>query len=183
MKENIGFFLSSCKELGLKGGQLFDPEDLQEVPKQRISSSSWSSLTGRDEHERRLRSVAVTLYWLGRTVASLKGYSGPHLNLTAFGSIISPESKPRRTSISSIKVTSRKVSKPQANPGLARFKSLELLVSPSNSEAGQIIDTRSFSPYSSKESLTFLSGTEINPGSSEETTKAKHTQHLSLIHI
>ena len=114
----MGFFLSACQKLGLKGGQLFDLEDLQEVSSARSSANE--SKIGRDEQERRLRNVAVTLYWLGRTVRNLKDYHGPQLDLSAFGGFVSParplpqakqQSEVKSTPpVSSIKVTSRKVS-------------------------------------------------------------------------
>ena len=38
-QENLGFFLSACQKLGLKGGQLFGLEDLQEVSSAKSSAS------------------------------------------------------------------------------------------------------------------------------------------------
>ena len=34
--------------------------------------------------------VAITIYWLGRTIHSSKDYHGPQLDLSAFGSVVSP---------------------------------------------------------------------------------------------
>eukprot|EP01097_Dermamoeba_algensis_P002141 TRINITY_DN1850_c0_g1_i2.p1 TRINITY_DN1850_c0_g1~~TRINITY_DN1850_c0_g1_i2.p1 ORF type:complete len:700 (+),score=133.34 TRINITY_DN1850_c0_g1_i2:118-2217(+) len=63
-RENLSFFLSGCKQLGLKETQLFVSNDLYE--------------------NQRIRTVAITLYWLGRAARTISTYKGPHLNLTAF---------------------------------------------------------------------------------------------------
>jgi hypothetical protein len=44
--------------LGLKGGQLFDLTDLQEIPNPKGNSGNYQSRIGRQEQERRLRSVS-----------------------------------------------------------------------------------------------------------------------------
>jgi hypothetical protein len=62
--ENLLFFLRACRAtFGLRETQLFTTDDLQ--------------------YGVGLRTVAVTLYWLGRA-AFVMGFRGPQLNLAAF---------------------------------------------------------------------------------------------------
>eukprot|EP01113_Clastostelium_recurvatum_P010599 TRINITY_DN1528_c0_g1_i1.p1 TRINITY_DN1528_c0_g1~~TRINITY_DN1528_c0_g1_i1.p1 ORF type:complete len:718 (-),score=112.69 TRINITY_DN1528_c0_g1_i1:220-2301(-) len=63
-RENLAFFISACKKLGLKDTQVFEANDLFEA--------------------KRIRNVAIALYWLGRAARMVPTYKGPHLNLLAF---------------------------------------------------------------------------------------------------
>lgn len=63
-RENVSLFIKACKELGLRDTQVFDTNDLFEA--------------------KRIRNVAIALYWLGRAARGIPGYKGPHLNLLAF---------------------------------------------------------------------------------------------------
>ncbi|XP_075715537.1 LIM and calponin homology domains-containing protein 1 [Rhinoderma darwinii] len=78
--DNVTLFLRGCKELGLKESQLFDPGDLQDNSNRttvRISDCS-----------RKLRNVLVTVYWLGKAANSCASYSGNHLDLKEFESLL-----------------------------------------------------------------------------------------------
>jgi hypothetical protein len=82
--ENVTFFLEGCKALGLKGSQLFDVSDLQDVPRAREARGG--ALRG--DHERRLRNVCITIYWLGRAAKGIADYKGPHLDESKFRELI-----------------------------------------------------------------------------------------------
>jgi guanylate kinase/C-terminal processing protease CtpA/Prc len=144
--------------LGLKGGQLFDLTDLQEIPNPKGNSGNYQSRIGRQEQERRLRSVAVTIYWLSRTVCKSQDYSGPHLNLSAFKNIVSTDTEHKRpSSVTAITISTQRVSTSSLSthygPGLARYNSAELLTSPAASESGRFSEFGYSSLYSSRESL------------------------------
>ncbi|KAF2069117.1 hypothetical protein CYY_009560 [Polysphondylium violaceum] len=63
-RENLSFFIKGGKGLGLRDTQLFDTSDLYE--------------------SKRIRNVAISLYWLGRAARGISTYKGPQLNLLAF---------------------------------------------------------------------------------------------------
>ncbi|XP_053086800.1 LIM and calponin homology domains-containing protein 1a isoform X3 [Pangasianodon hypophthalmus] len=79
--DNLTMFLRGCEELGLKGSQLFDPGDLQDM-------SIRANLTGSD-YSRKLKNVLITIYWLGKTANSCASYSGPTLDLKEFEGLLS----------------------------------------------------------------------------------------------
>ncbi|MCJ8749203.1 hypothetical protein PDJAM_G00173680, partial [Pangasius djambal] len=79
--DNLTMFLRGCEELGLKGSQLFDPGDLQDM-------SIRANLTGSD-CSRKLKNVLITIYWLGKTANSCASYSGPTLDLKEFEGLLS----------------------------------------------------------------------------------------------
>ncbi|XP_044140826.1 LIM domain only protein 7 isoform X2 [Bufo gargarizans] len=78
--DNINVFLRAGEKLGLKEAQLFHPGDLQDLSN-RVTVK-------REETERRLKNVLITLYWLGRKAQSLPYYNGPQLNLKAFEGLL-----------------------------------------------------------------------------------------------
>ncbi|XP_063809024.1 LIM domain only protein 7 isoform X3 [Pseudophryne corroboree] len=78
--DNINVFLRACEKLGLKEAQLFHPGDLQDLSN-RVTVK-------REETERRLKNVLITLYWLGRKAHSLAYYNGPQLNLKSFEGLL-----------------------------------------------------------------------------------------------
>ena len=47
---------------------------------------STSALRG--DHERRLRNVCITIYWLGRAAKGIADYKGPHLDESKFRELI-----------------------------------------------------------------------------------------------
>lgn len=63
-RENLSLFIKAAKELGLRDTQVFDTNDLFE--------------------SKRIRNVAIALYWLGRAARGIPTYKGPQLNLLAF---------------------------------------------------------------------------------------------------
>ncbi|EFA84630.1 LIM-type zinc finger-containing protein [Heterostelium album PN500] len=63
-RENLSFFIKAAKQLGLRDTQLFESSDLYEA--------------------KRIRNVAISLYWLGRAARGISTYKGPQLNLLAF---------------------------------------------------------------------------------------------------
>ncbi|XP_053533620.1 LIM and calponin homology domains-containing protein 1a isoform X3 [Ictalurus punctatus] len=79
--DNLTVFLRGCEELGLKGSQLFDPGDLQDM-------SIRANLTGSD-CSRKLKNVLITIYWLGKTVNGCASYCGPTLDLKEFEGLLS----------------------------------------------------------------------------------------------
>ncbi|XP_046698814.1 LIM and calponin homology domains-containing protein 1a isoform X3 [Silurus meridionalis] len=79
--DNLTMFLRGCEELGLKGSQLFDPGDLQDM-------SIRANLTDSD-CSRKLKNVLITIYWLGKTANGCTSYSGPTLNLKEFEGLLS----------------------------------------------------------------------------------------------
>ncbi|KAM9330401.1 LIM and calponin homology domains-containing protein 1 [Gastrophryne carolinensis] len=79
--DNVTLFLRGCKELGLKESQLFDPGDLQD--------NSNKAAIRISDCNRKLRNVLVTFYWLGKAANSCASYSGSHLNLKEFESLLS----------------------------------------------------------------------------------------------
>lgn len=42
----------------------------------------------RGDHERTLRDVCITIYWLGKAAKKVKGYEGPHLDESKFQELI-----------------------------------------------------------------------------------------------
>ncbi|XP_078403130.1 LIM and calponin homology domains-containing protein 1-like isoform X15 [Cetorhinus maximus] len=79
--DNITLFLRACEELGLKGSQLFDPGDLQDM-----TNRATIKVT---EYSRKMKNVLITIYWLGKTANSCTSYSGPTLNLKEFEGLLS----------------------------------------------------------------------------------------------
>ncbi|XP_053162352.1 LIM domain only protein 7 isoform X14 [Hemicordylus capensis] len=78
--DNINVFLKACGNLGLKEAQLFHPGDLQDLSN-RVTVK-------KEETNRRVKNVLITLYWLGRKAHSNPYYNGPHLNLKAFEKLL-----------------------------------------------------------------------------------------------
>ncbi|XP_067844484.1 LIM and calponin homology domains-containing protein 1-like isoform X1 [Heptranchias perlo] len=79
--DNITLFLRACEELGLKGSQLFDPGDLQDMTNRATFKVP--------EYSRKLKNVLITIYWLGKAANSCTSYSGPTLNLKEFEGLLS----------------------------------------------------------------------------------------------
>ncbi|XP_078402103.1 LIM domain only protein 7 isoform X1 [Cetorhinus maximus] len=78
--DNINVFLKGCQKLGLKEAQLFHPGDLQDL--------SSRVTVKREENQRRLKNVLITIYWLGRRAQHEPHYNGPYLNLQAFEGLL-----------------------------------------------------------------------------------------------
>ncbi|XP_067842630.1 LIM domain only protein 7-like isoform X8 [Heptranchias perlo] len=78
--DNINVFLKGCQKLGLKEAQLFHPGDLQDL--------STRVTVKREETQRRLKNVLITIYWLGRRAQHEPHYNGPYLNLKAFEGLL-----------------------------------------------------------------------------------------------
>ncbi|CAK6965884.1 LIM domain only protein 7-like isoform X4 [Scomber scombrus] len=78
--DNVNVFLKACGKLGLNESQLFHPGDLQDL--------STRVTLRRDESNRRLKNVLITIYWLGRKAHLDAFYSGPHLNFKAFEGLL-----------------------------------------------------------------------------------------------
>ncbi|XP_060681889.1 LIM domain only protein 7-like isoform X6 [Hemiscyllium ocellatum] len=78
--DNINVFLKGCQKLGLKEAQLFHPGDLQDL--------SSRVTVKREENQRRLKNVLITIYWLGRRAQHEPHYNGPYLNLKAFEGLL-----------------------------------------------------------------------------------------------
>eukprot|EP00064_Thunnus_orientalis_P015500 superscaffoldBa00002881_g15553 len=80
IEDNVNVFLKACGKLGLNESQLFHPGDLQDL--------STRVTLRRDESNRRLKNVLITIYWLGRKAHLDTFYSGPHLNFKAFEGLL-----------------------------------------------------------------------------------------------
>ncbi|XP_069746647.1 LIM domain only protein 7-like isoform X2 [Narcine bancroftii] len=80
LRDNINVFLKGCQKIGLKEAQLFHPGDLQDL--------SSRVTVKREETERRLKNVLITIYWLGRRAQSDPHYNGPYLDLNAFEGLL-----------------------------------------------------------------------------------------------
>lgn len=78
--DNVSVFLKACGKLGLNVSQLFHPGDLQDL--------STRATLRRDEGNRRLKNVLITIYWLGRKAHLDAFYSGPQLNFKAFEGLL-----------------------------------------------------------------------------------------------
>ncbi|KAM6950209.1 LOW QUALITY PROTEIN: LIM domain only protein 7-like [Lycodopsis pacificus] len=78
--DNVNVFLKACGKVGLNVSQLFHPGDLQDL--------STRATLRRDESDRRLKNVLVTIYWLGRKAHLDAFYSGPELNFKAFEGLL-----------------------------------------------------------------------------------------------
>uniref|UniRef100_A0A8C6WEV1 Calponin-homology (CH) domain-containing protein n=1 Tax=Neogobius melanostomus TaxID=47308 RepID=A0A8C6WEV1_9GOBI len=78
--DNVSVFLKACGKLGLNESQLFHPGDLQDL-------SSRVTLK-RDEGNRRLKNVLITIYWLGRKANQDGLYKGPQLNFKSFEGLL-----------------------------------------------------------------------------------------------
>ncbi|XP_015239527.1 PREDICTED: LIM domain only protein 7-like isoform X4 [Cyprinodon variegatus] len=78
--DNVTVFLKACGKLGLNESQLFHPGDLQDL--------STRVTLRRDESQRRLKNVLITIYWLGRKAQLDTLYSGPQLNFKAFEGLL-----------------------------------------------------------------------------------------------
>uniref|UniRef100_A0A8C4IG85 Calponin-homology (CH) domain-containing protein n=1 Tax=Dicentrarchus labrax TaxID=13489 RepID=A0A8C4IG85_DICLA len=78
--DNVSVFLKACGKLGLNVSQLFHPGDLQDL--------STRATLRRDEGNRRLKNVLITIYWLGRKAHLDPFYSGPQLNFKAFEGLL-----------------------------------------------------------------------------------------------
>ncbi|KAM4744709.1 LIM domain only protein 7-like isoform 2-T2 [Anableps anableps] len=78
--DNVNVFLKACGKLGLNESQLFHPGDLQDL--------STRVTLRRDESQRRLKNVLITIYWLGRKAQLDAFYSGPQLNFKAFEGLL-----------------------------------------------------------------------------------------------
>ncbi|XP_060772518.1 LIM and calponin homology domains-containing protein 1a isoform X3 [Neoarius graeffei] len=93
--DNLTMFLRGCEELGLKGSQLFDPGDLQDMSIRAnltftVQTRSHGITFYRDSDcSRKLKNVLITIYWLGKAVNGYASYSGPTLDLKEFEGLLS----------------------------------------------------------------------------------------------
>ncbi|XP_070765202.1 LIM domain only protein 7b [Enoplosus armatus] len=78
--DNVNVFLKACGKLGLNVSQLFHPGDLQDL--------STRATLRRDESNRRLKNVLITIYWLGRKAHLDAFYTGPPLIFKAFEGLL-----------------------------------------------------------------------------------------------
>ncbi|XP_067663284.1 LIM domain only protein 7-like isoform X1 [Haliotis asinina] len=86
--DNLNVFLSSLKNhFGLQDSHLFDVADLEDLSQRAIADSDQLKQVA----DRRLRNVAITVYWLGKVVN--QSFQGPHLDFTAFAPLVHHHSK------------------------------------------------------------------------------------------
>ncbi|KAM3624729.1 uncharacterized protein V6R79_000721 [Siganus canaliculatus] len=78
--DNVNVFLKACGKLGLNESQLFHPGDLQDL--------STRATLRRDESNRRIKNVLITIYWLGRKAHLDAFYNGSQLNFKAFEGLL-----------------------------------------------------------------------------------------------
>uniref|UniRef100_A0AAY4BKK9 PDZ domain-containing protein n=1 Tax=Denticeps clupeoides TaxID=299321 RepID=A0AAY4BKK9_9TELE len=79
-QDNVNVFLKACAKLGLKEAQLFHPGDLQDL--------STRVIVKRQETNRRLKNVLITLFWLGKKAQIDPVYDGPYLSPRAFEGLL-----------------------------------------------------------------------------------------------
>ncbi|XP_064610037.1 LIM domain only protein 7-like isoform X2 [Liolophura sinensis] len=100
--DNLTVFLRACQEhFGLRQPQLFDPLDLEDLS-QRAAFADDDPCYLKQETDRRLRNVALTVYWLGQAARNV--YIGPQLDQSAFSGLVaqnpgvlSPDQSPQRS--------------------------------------------------------------------------------------
>ncbi|XP_046577711.1 LOW QUALITY PROTEIN: LIM and calponin homology domains-containing protein 1-like [Haliotis rubra] len=86
--DNLNVFLTSLKNhFGLQDTHLFDVADLEDLSQRAIADSDQLKQVA----DRRLRNVAITVYWLGKVVN--QSFQGPHLDFTAFAPLVHHHSK------------------------------------------------------------------------------------------
>jgi len=82
--DNLQVFLEACQaQLGLRQSQLFDLHDLEDLSTRAIAEDEELL---RAEYDRRLRNVALTVYWLGKTAK--KSWDGPQLDFSSFADLV-----------------------------------------------------------------------------------------------
>ncbi|XP_046380443.2 LIM and calponin homology domains-containing protein 1-like isoform X2 [Haliotis rufescens] len=87
-EDNLNVFLTSLKNhFGLPDSHLFDVADLEDLSQRAIADSDQLKQVA----DRRLRNVAITVYWLGKVVN--QSFQGPHLDFTAFAPLVHHHSK------------------------------------------------------------------------------------------
>ncbi|XP_078602672.1 uncharacterized protein LOC144876827 isoform X21 [Branchiostoma floridae x Branchiostoma japonicum] len=84
--DNLNLFLRACLDVGMTRNQLFEPCDLTDLTTKERRDP--------EEERNRLKNVAITLYWLGKTSEEFPSFPGPYLNRDMFRnvSIQSPSS-------------------------------------------------------------------------------------------
>ncbi|XP_061185343.1 uncharacterized protein LOC133193423 [Saccostrea echinata] len=125
--DNINVFLKSCRDtLGLGSNQLFDIGDLEDLSQRAIADSD----NLKQEVDRRSLNVAITIFWLGRSVSQT--YSGPQLDQSAFSAIVRysgkdllPKERHRNDSVDSSDQTSSAYSSHDTNSRVSNEDLLE----------------------------------------------------------
>ncbi|XP_019647239.1 PREDICTED: trichohyalin-like isoform X6 [Branchiostoma belcheri] len=77
--DNLNLFLRACLDLGLTRNQLFEPSDLTDLTTRERRDP--------EEERNRLKNVAITLYWLGKTSEEFPSFPGPYLNRDLFRNV------------------------------------------------------------------------------------------------
>jgi len=84
VKDNVNVFLDACgTHFQLRDSQLFTQTDLSDLSVRAIADNEEEL---QFEQERRLRNVAITIYWLGKSIRNW--YSGPQLDLSCFTELV-----------------------------------------------------------------------------------------------
>ncbi|XP_060064832.1 LIM and calponin homology domains-containing protein 1-like [Ylistrum balloti] len=82
--DNINVYLQTCRNsFQLTEAHLFDCTDLEDLSQRAISDSEHIL---KQESDRRVRNVAIGIYWLGKSVYHT--YSGPQLDFSAFTPLV-----------------------------------------------------------------------------------------------
>ncbi|XP_052827505.1 titin homolog isoform X2 [Octopus bimaculoides] len=92
--DNVNVFLEACRNtFGLTNTQLFDSCELQDLSQRAIADrSTYEASSGKktthlkEENDRRLRNVAVTIFFLGKSVIALN-FKGPQIDPNAFAGL------------------------------------------------------------------------------------------------
>ncbi|XP_029642372.1 LIM and calponin homology domains-containing protein 1-like isoform X3 [Octopus sinensis] len=82
--DNVNVFLEACRNtFGLTNTQLFDSCELQDLSQRAIADKTTHL---KEENDRRLRNVAVTIFFLGKSVIALN-FKGPQIDPNAFAGL------------------------------------------------------------------------------------------------
>ncbi|XP_076446260.1 uncharacterized protein LOC143283780 isoform X2 [Babylonia areolata] len=93
--DNLHVFLKACRQhFALNDTQLFDPSDLEDLSQRAIADSEHL----KEEVDRRLRNVAITVYWIGRVAAQT--YQGPRIDESAFAALVHNQHRHREHIVS-----------------------------------------------------------------------------------
>ena len=112
--DNINQFIAACKNgFGMKGGQIFEATDLEDPTHRRMSQGDTQH---HQDDNRKIRNVAVTLYWLGRLSAQQQDYTGPKLDVTAFKDLMGGRDVFQSIVSKQVKISSVVVPPPRPQP-------------------------------------------------------------------
>ncbi|GAB1601365.1 LIM and calponin homology domains-containing protein 1-like isoform X3 [Argonauta hians] len=147
--DNINVFLEACHTVfGLTKTQLFDSGELQDLSQRAIADKTTHL---KEENDRRLRNVAVTIFFLGKS-AIATDFNGPSIDSNAFAGLFEHQHVdliPEKTSAYSTSWENKR-----QRPSNKYFSNSELLsISGNNDKGSRLIDDEQHIADSSYESI------------------------------